>query len=265
MHLPAADAQVTLEQQLDGRTLEPLTQYIYELYKLILASGRYFPCREDTTLSLADLPVGNDIKGGNISSQSAQSNKTGTLPRYYFAANLRDNSMQLPHYTLSLLQTLLRIPRDSAFVSVYESNSEDGVHGWIDVMKLTLDVIGAHNRVVARGMLVRNKQQDRIQFLAQVRNMAMNPLYNYYAGLEHNRGGGDNSVLPGGLPWEPDYIVFINDVYFCWGMVIRLMNHKADITCGTDWWQNKGKLAAAVPSMAVHAIPVIRVPSKYFL
>lgn len=43
------------------------------------------------------------------------------------------------------------------------------------------------------------------------------------------------------LNFAPDYIVFINDVYFCWSDVVRLMNYGADITCGTDWWQNMGK------------------------
>jgi hypothetical protein len=74
---------------------------------------------------------------------------------------LRDNSVQMPHFTLSLLQTLLRLPREAAFVSVYESNSDDGVHGWIDVMQLALNVIGTPNRLVARGMLVRGEGQHR--------------------------------------------------------------------------------------------------------
>jgi hypothetical protein len=74
---------------------------------------------------------------------------------------LRDNSVQMPHFTLSLLQTLLRLPREAAFVSVYESNSDDGVHGWIDVMQLALNVIGTPNRLVVRGMLVRGEGQYR--------------------------------------------------------------------------------------------------------
>eukprot|EP00878_Enallax_costatus_P041000 GHUV01047432.1.p1 GENE.GHUV01047432.1~~GHUV01047432.1.p1 ORF type:complete len:239 (-),score=20.39 GHUV01047432.1:3-719(-) len=162
----------------------------------------------------------------------------------------------MPHYTMGLLQTLLRLPGDSMFLLVYESTSDDGVHGWIYVLQLAINVIGTHNRVVTRGMLVRTHGQERIQFLAQVRNMAMAPLYYYYARTDRDgaadsssSGGGDqgrkkprssSSTAFGTLPWDPDYIVFINDVYFCWSMVLRLMNYRADITCGTDWWQNKG-------------------------
>jgi hypothetical protein len=47
-------------------------------------------------------------------------------------------------------------------------------------------------------------------------------------------------VAPGAVPWDPDFVVFLNDVFFCWGMVLRLMGYRADITCGMDFWQNRG-------------------------
>jgi alpha-1,3-mannosyltransferase len=228
-------------------------------------------------------------------------------PKYYFATNLRDNSVQMPQYILSLLQTLLQLPQNAAFVSAYESNSDDGAHGWIDVLQLALNVIGTPSRLVTRGMLVRLEGTHRIEFLARVRNMALAPLYQRYAaerskqaanattaptntsgsaGTEGISSSGRRSVLkepgsssssilgsaslskgserrrrlratgqldslaavddaanqlPGVLPWDPDYIVFVNDVYFCASQVLRLMNYQADITCGMDYWQNRGK------------------------
>ena len=215
----------------------------------------------------------------------------------------------MPQYILSLLQTLLRLPHGTAFVSAYESNSDDGAHGWVDVLQLALNVIGTPSRLVTRGMLVRLEGSNRIQHLARVRNMAMAPLYQHYAAARdkgvHNAtpGSGSSSTSgkarhlladeammspvdgdgssfggfgptaitsssssssagrrlqttvqlealanvddaanlpPGVLPWDPDYVVFVNDVFFCWGMLIRLLNYKADMTCGMDFWQNAG-------------------------
>jgi hypothetical protein len=87
----------------------------------------------------------------------------------------------MPQFILSLLQTLLRLPQDVAFVSAYESNSDDGAFGWIDVLQLALNVIGTPSRLVTRGMLVSLKDTQRIEHLARVRNMAMSPLYQHYA------------------------------------------------------------------------------------
>jgi hypothetical protein len=100
----------------------------------------------------------------------------------------------------------------------------------------------------------------RIEFLAQVRNMALAPLYSHYAAnansrhtsvpaASNSRSSGSSSsssrpAAPGALPWDPDYVVFLNDVYFCWSMVLRLMGYRADITCGLDFWQNRGGCSA---------------------
>lgn len=41
------------------------------------------------------------------------------------AANMHNNEDLLPHFTLQLLQLLIALPRGSAFVSIYESDSKD--------------------------------------------------------------------------------------------------------------------------------------------
>jgi alpha-1,3-mannosyltransferase len=245
----------------------PVTLFTCRLYKLLLSTGKLIPCREDSTLVL------NDPALSRISAPGAAQHP----PKYYFAMNLRDNSVQMPQYTLSLLQTLLRLPGDSVFVSAYESNSNDGTHGWLEVLQLALNVAGIPSRLVARGMLVRLRGSDRIEHLARVRNMALAPLYQHYTAAKDERSwnsssssvrGDDSSssagssssitnshlyalsglqlrkvpsdrdvanLPPGVLVWDPDYVVFINDVFFCWGQVMRLLNHQADITCGLDF------------------------------
>lgn len=58
------------------------------------------------------------------------------------------------------------------------------------------------------GGLTRAEGQDRIDFLAQVRNAALEPLW---------RGGGNGNESAWGSEggFKADRIVFINDVYFC--------------------------------------------------
>jgi hypothetical protein len=83
----------------------------------------------------------------------------------------------------------------------------------------------------------------RIEFLSQVRNMALALLYSRYASSSSSTLSGSDSsrpAAPGAVPWDPDYVVFVNDVFFCWSMVLRLMNYRADITCGLDFmWGGK--------------------------
>lgn len=36
-------------------------------------------------------------------------------------------------------------------------------------------------------------------------------------------------------PWQADTVVFLNDVYFCAGDVLRLLQYDADMVCGLDF------------------------------
>jgi alpha-1,3-mannosyltransferase len=63
------------------------------------------------------------------------------------------------------------------------------------------------------GGLTREDGQDRIEFLAKVRNAALQPLW---------RGGGANGSEPAvSEGFRANRIVFVNDVYFCARDVVR--------------------------------------------
>lgn len=91
------------------------------------------------------------------------------------------------------------------------------------------------------------------------------PLYNHYASSsmstssstakDGNSGKSRRPAATGDLPWDPDYVVFINDVYFCWSMVLRLMGYRADITCGMDFAGGKGE--------AGNRLGICQVPAQY--
>ena len=65
------------------------------------------------------------------------------------------------------------------------------------------------------GGLTRESGQDRIEFLADVRNRALQSLWREEEGAasRSSRNGSSSGQLPGGF--RADRIVFINDVYFC--------------------------------------------------
>ena len=83
---------------------------------------------------------------------------------------------------------------------------------------------------------VRRQGEERITFLARVRNLAMAPLYEFY-----NRHKDPAWPLAlDAMTWGPDYVVILSDVWVCWGDMLRLMAHRADIACGLDLAQSPG-------------------------
>lgn len=64
------------------------------------------------------------------------------------------------------------------------------------------------------GGLTRAEGEDRIDFLAKVRNLALEPLW-------RARYGGNGSAPVTGEGFRADRVVFVNDVYFCARDVVR--------------------------------------------
>ena len=90
------------------------------------------------------------------------------------------------------------------------------------------------------GNLTRAPDQDRIDFLAQVRNAALEPLW-----LETTTESGtantwfDAKGLRAAVLWPADKVIFLNDVYFCARDAVRLLLHNADMACGMDFDRKK--------------------------
>jgi hypothetical protein len=141
VHMEPAAAEEAMQQQLAAGSTGAMQTFTLQLYRLLLSTGKLLPCREDTTLKVND-PMPRDGGGGGHwyshhgHHASSSSSAASSAPRYFFATNLRDNTVNMPQFMLSLLQTLLRLPHGSAFVSAYESNSDDGAHGWVDVLQV---------------------------------------------------------------------------------------------------------------------------------
>ena len=78
----------------------------------------------------------------------------------------------------------------------------------------------------AGGSLTRGKHQDRIGFLAQARNRALEPLW---LSTAHSASMSAHQMVGEAPPakndahavWQAEHVVFLNDVYFCAQDVLR--------------------------------------------
>lgn len=71
-----------------------------------------------------------------------------------------------------------------------------------------------------QGGLTRGPGKDRIEFLAKVRNLALEPLW--------REAGTNGSAAVTGEGFRADRIIFINDVYFCARDVVRPSPHREE-------------------------------------
>lgn len=108
------------------------------------------------------------------------------------------------------------------FVSVYESGSTDRTRELLSVLEAALSLLGVPHRIVYGNMSRGNR--NRIEFLADIRNHAMQPLYD-----------SDMSY---------DRVLWLSDNYFCADGALQLLAHAlpaskgglgADAVCGADY------------------------------
>jgi Cryptococcal mannosyltransferase 1 len=156
-----------------------------------------------------------------------------------FGSNLHNSEAILPNYILQLLVTLSILSRggQTAFVSIYESGSTDNTAAWLTLLSKVLLQLAVPHKIVTNGQLQRYPGQDRIEFLAAVRNEVLEPL------LQPGQGCNSTSCP------AASKVVFINDVYYCGTDVMRLLQYDADITCGLDFIK-VGAVTSACAHMA---------------
>ena len=173
--------------------------------------------------------------------------------RIFFAADLHNNEHVIAHWLAEFLKLVLQLPKENVFVSVYDSASTDTTPTWVRMLNSVLSLQEVPHQVVTDAGYGRKRGQHRIDFMAKIRNKALEPL-GVFSGYEHNLMhyyGHDKDArkipiipsipspaLGGGGPGGNmtfDRIVFLNDVYFCMRDVIQLLLHDADMACGLDY------------------------------
>ena len=114
------------------------------------------------------------------------------------AADVSNAELVAPHLVVQAVHLLALLPRGRAFLSVYESGSSDSTREWLLLAKALTSALGAPSRVVAGGKLERRQGQDRIEFLAEARNRALQPLWSE-EGTRREVFGGEGEEGEGGM------------------------------------------------------------------
>lgn len=171
--------------------------------------------------------------------------------KLFIAFNLKNNAGLMPHYISEILRLVQALDRDKVFVSVYESGSFDMTSSWMELLDGVLEALDIPHRVAFGNQgdrLVKNTQ-NRIKFLAQIRNRALEPLAVVQSDGTLGRVNPDVDVARDstGKPMIFDQVVFLNDVYFCLSDIARLSSNDGDMACGLDFLtrENKYEVCAA--------------------
>mmetsp|Transcript_159536 Transcript_159536/g.291014 ORF Transcript_159536/g.291014 Transcript_159536/m.291014 type:complete len:484 (-) Transcript_159536:70-1521(-) len=155
--------------------------------------------------------------------------------KIFIAACLHQSEEIFPNWTSELVRLLMALmnSENSAnfFVSIYESGSLDGTVGYLLNLDRHLKFLGVPSKIVTGG-IVRDERQ-RIEFMADIRNKAMEPLR--------------------ASPEAYDHVLWLNDVMFCADGVLQLLAHAlpekkggfgADAVCGMDYfWDEFGEVS----------------------
>jgi len=134
-----------------------------------------------------------------------------------------------------LLLTIL-VGLDKVFISIYESNSEDGTGFYLAGYRESLERLGISHEVVP---MVKDEGESwpyttslqRIEFLAKLRNKTIGPI----------QSADPDTRLAN---WrELTRVIFLNDIRFEWEDIVRLMatrvkgqeNEDYDVACAMDF------------------------------
>ncbi|KAF4441646.1 alpha-13-mannosyltransferase [Fusarium acutatum] len=140
---------------------------------------------------------------------------------YFFTLNLRNCLGILPRLLGSIVEAVRFLGPHRCALSIVEGNSPDSTSDVLSALRPFLEDLGL---VYSYNSSSINPAQGnaRIRKLAQLRNLALTPLYK-----EQVKSTDETTVL------------FINDVSACTGDVLELAlqrrSLKADMTCAMDW------------------------------
>ncbi|KAJ2885540.1 hypothetical protein H4R27_001335 [Coemansia aciculifera] len=142
----------------------------------------------------------------------------------FVAINLYNNEKVLPNMATQLLALADILGHDHIFISIYENGSEDRTKEILHRFDKTLNVLGIAHRIIT-DPTPKPKRVHRIEYLAKVRNSAMEPLYS--SGEKYGR------------------VLFSDDVYFCLTDVLELLFQSraqgSHLTCAEDFIEVREK------------------------
>ncbi|KAJ2702311.1 hypothetical protein H4218_000956 [Coemansia sp. IMI 209128] len=200
------------------------------------AHRAHLTCAEDFelkhgSLTFYDTWVARDILGHafkkqpfNIADDGAAKVAQMKSRPFQVQSNLHNNEKVLPNMAAQLLELADTLGHSRIFISIYENGSTDRTKEILHRFNETLNALGIAHKIVT-DKTPKPKHIHRIEYLAKLRNYAMEPLYS--DGARFGR------------------VAFLNDVYFCHADLLELLfqsqTHGAHLTCGEDYdiWQGE--------------------------
>ncbi|KAJ2811318.1 hypothetical protein FBU31_007803, partial [Coemansia sp. 'formosensis'] len=101
----------------------------------------------------------------------------GKTEPIFIAANLYNSEKVLPNMAVQFILLAETLGRSRVFISIYENGSKDKTKDILHQFDETLNALGIPHRIVAEDA-PKPEHVHRIEYLAKVRNRAMEPLYN---------------------------------------------------------------------------------------
>jgi alpha-1,3-mannosyltransferase len=134
--------------------------------------------------------------------------------------DLRDNLDLLARLIGSVVETITFLGPEKCALSIIEGPSKDGTGEVLEALRPGLDALTT--TYYFKTSSISSKDGDRIERLAELRNMALQPMLE-----DGNRYTANTTV------------VFLNDVAICMEDILELVHQReflaADMTCAMDW------------------------------
>ncbi|KAJ2839148.1 hypothetical protein FBU31_000755 [Coemansia sp. 'formosensis'] len=143
---------------------------------------------------------------------------TGGIEPVFVAINLYNSEMVLPNMALQLLALADTLGHSRVFVSIYENGSKDKTKEILHRFNSTLNALGIPHQICT-DEVPKPEHIHRIEYLAKVRNLALEPLHS--TGTKYG------------------HVLFLNDIYFCMPDILELLyqsrTQSAHLTCAEDF------------------------------
>lgn len=160
--------------------------------------------------------------------QATTKESSNGIIQYFFALDLRQNIAILPRLLGSVVKVIRFLGPQHCALSIIEGNSDDGTGEVLAALRPNLEKLGVTYHL--RTTTINPKKGDRIAALAELRNLALQPI------LDANTQTPDSSVHR----YTADTtVIFLNDVAACPDDILELLHQRrflgADMVCGMDW------------------------------
>lgn len=205
------------------RNSQPLyIQQVRERYKSLIGSK---PTSQTSWWSSLDFDSFGDSQHVHLAPKKEH--------KYYFAINLYNSFDIIPDLFATLFRISAILGYHNVYVSIYENGSSDQTKALLRIFDALTKSVGL--RVTIRtSTRTRGAFNHRIEYLAEVRNQAFNPLYELRD--SHNE--------------YFDTIVFMNDILPCVDDILELIwqsrRQNAGITCAADYMYHQELVSFAV-------------------